>query len=278
MSLGLAFKGPEGIVLAADSRVTLMAQMQLPNQPSMLLPSTYDNATKLLRVRGQEHVGAVTYGVGAIGQAEPRTAHSYIPEFEQKLSKELGDDSRLGVQDFSGRLSTFFLEKWRDQKMPSTQGQDMAFLVGGYDKGEPYGRVFEFFIPSLPTPVERNSGVGNFGLVWGGQREYADRLIQGFDDRLPELAKGFLSFDDQKREGLRLHLKAQLQAPVPFAFLPLQDCVDFAIFLIRTTITMQHWIVGIRGVGGAIDVAVITQTDGFMEIQKKKITGEGRWQ
>lgn len=274
MSLGIAFKGPEGIVLAADSRVTLTGQMQQPNQPAVLIPSTYDNATKLLRVKGQDHVGAVTYGVGAIGQTEPRTAHSYIPEFEQ----ELGDADRLTVQDFSSRLSQFFLKKWQDQNMPTIQGQDMAFLVGGYDQGAPYGRVFEFFIPSLPTPVERNSGIGQFGLVWGGQREYADRLIQGFDDRLPELAKGFLSFDDQKREGLRLHLKAQLQAPVPFAFLPLQDCVDFAIFLIRTTITMQHWIVGIRGVGGAIDVAVITQTDGFMEIQKKKITGEGKWQ
>jgi hypothetical protein len=272
MSLGIAFKGPEGIVLAADSRVTLTGQMQLPNQPPVLLPSTYDNATKLLRVKGQNHVGAVTYGAGAIGQTEPRTAHSYIPEFEQ----ELGNSGRLNVQDFSSRLSKFFLKKWQDQKMPSTQGADMVFIVGGYDKGAPYGRVFDIFIPSRPTPAEWHSGIGQFGLVWGGQREYADRLIHGFDGRLPEIAKSFLSLDDPKREELRLHLQAQLQAPVPFAFLPLQDCVDFAIFLIRTTITMQHWIMGLRGVGGAIDVAVITQTDGFMDIQKKKIAGEER--
>jgi hypothetical protein len=236
----------------------------------MFLPSTYDNAIKLLRVKGQSHVGAVTYGVGAIGETEPRTAHSYISEFEQ----ELGNTGRLSVQEFSSRLSKFFLKKWQDQKMPSIQGQDMVFLVGGYDEGAPYGKVFDIYIPSRPTPFEWHSGLGQFGLVWGGQREYADRLLQGFDDRLPEIAKGFLSLDDQKREELRLHLKAQLQAPVPFAFLPLQDCVDFAIFLIRTTITMQHWLLGLRGVGGAIDVAVITQTDGFTNIQRKKITGE----
>jgi len=276
MSLGIAFKGPEGIVLAADSRVTLTAQLQQPNQPPIILPSTFDNAVKLLSVKGQKYVGAVTYGAGAIGQAEPRTAHSYIPEFEQELGNANPDANRLSVEDFSSRLSHFFLKKWQDQKMPS-KGQDMAFLVGGYDKGAPYGRVFEFFIPSLPTPVEKNSGIGEFGLVWGGQREYADRLIQGFDDRLPELAKGFLNLDDQKRDEFRLRLKAQLQPPVPFAFLPLQDCVDFSIFLIRTTITMQHWLVGLRGVGGAIDVAVITRTDGFVEIQKKKIKGEEIW-
>ena len=57
MSLGIAFKGPEGIILAADSRVTLMAQLAGQN---IAIPSTFDNATKLLRVEGQKYVGAVT--------------------------------------------------------------------------------------------------------------------------------------------------------------------------------------------------------------------------
>src|SRR5438552_2555883 len=98
MSLGIAFKGAEGIVLAADSRVTLMAMIagqqapgqQAPGQqaPGLAIPSTFDNATKLLRVTGQDFVGAVTYGVGAIGQQQPRTAHSFIPEFEAELAKK----------------------------------------------------------------------------------------------------------------------------------------------------------------------------------------------
>src|SRR5215213_6364221 len=86
LSLGIAFKGPEGIVLAADSRVTLTAQQAGTNT---VLPAYYDNATKLLRVRGQDFVGAVTYGVGALGSTQPRTAHSYIPEFEQELAREV---------------------------------------------------------------------------------------------------------------------------------------------------------------------------------------------
>lgn len=274
MSLGIAFKGPEGIVLAADSRVTLTATKPQANQSTLILPSTYDNATKLLRVKNQTHVGAVTYGAGAIGRSEPRTAHSYIPEFEQVL----GDSGRLSVQDFSSRLSQFFLEKWQEQQMPASPDSDMVFLVGGYDEDAPYGKVFEFFIPNNPTPAERHGGPGQFGLVWGGQRGYADRLIHGFDGRLPELTKAFLGLEDSKRDELRQYLNNQLQAPVPFAFLPLQDCVDLAIFLIRTTITMQQWLVDVRGVGGAIDVAVVTQTDGFYTIQKKGLTGEDKWQ
>lgn len=153
----------------------------------------------------------------------------------------------------------------------------MVFFVGGYDEGAPYGKVFEIYIPSRPIPAERYNTSGEFGLIWGGQREYADRLIHGFDNRLPDLTKNFLSLDDKKRDELSKYLQSQLQTPVPFAFLPLQDCVDLAIFLIKSTIIMQHWVIGVRGVGGAIDVAVITQAKGFEEVQRKKIRGEEKW-
>ncbi len=51
MSLGMIFKGPEGIVLAADSRVTLNATIPNSN-PLIQIPATFDYATKLLKVEG----------------------------------------------------------------------------------------------------------------------------------------------------------------------------------------------------------------------------------
>lgn len=269
MSLGIAFKGPEGIVLAADSRVTLTAK--LPQQ-NMLVPAVYDNATKLLKVAAQKYVGAVTYGVGAIGQIQPRTAHSYMPEFEEKLAKE--KVNRLSVSDFAQRLSDFFMEQWKSQMPQNYSGPDMVFLVGGYDDGTAYGRVFEFHIPNKPVPAEWHTGAGSFGLVWGGQREYADRIIRGFDDRLLEVAEKLLKLSQEQKVEFQKQLQGQLQAPIPFAFLPLQDCVDLSIFLIRSTILIQNWLVGVRGVGGAIDVATITRTEGFAEVQRKTIVGE----
>ena len=101
----------------------------------------------------------------------------------------------------------------------------MVFLVGGYDYDSPYGRIFDIMIPSRPTPLEYHKSAGQFGIAWGGQREYADRLMQGFDGSLPELAKGFLNLDDKKRDELREFLRGKLQTPIPYAFLPLQDCV-----------------------------------------------------
>ena len=275
MSLGIAFKGAEGIVLAADSRVTLTAvnKKVVPNQ---VLPAYFDNATKLLRVNGQTYVGAVTYGAGAIGQRSPRTAHSYLPEFEAELA--VSGNERLAVKDFASKLSQFFVRQWQTAEMPP-EAPPMVFLVGGYDDGAPYGRVFEFFVPTMPEPNERHSDSGEFGMVWGGQKEFTDRIITGFDGQLPGIAQEVLGLSDDQRDNLGIQLKGRLQANIPFQFLPLQDSVDLSILLIRTTIAVQNWVVGIRGVGGPIDVATITRTAGFRPIQQKTITGERlEWQ
>ena len=69
-------------------------------------------------------------------------------------------------------------------------------------------------------------------------------------------------------------LKKKLALPIPWQFLPLQDCIDLSIFLIRTTMQLQKWLVALRGVGGAIDVATVTRTDGFKIVQIKELRGD----
>jgi hypothetical protein len=267
VSLGIIFKGPEGIVLAADSRVTLTAKRPGVNE---IIPATFDNATKLLKASKQDYVGFVTYGMGAIGEKMPRTAHSYLPEFEAELNKE-NKAKRLSVLKFAEKVSEFYLYRWEENMPKDYKGPDMVFLIGGFDAGAPYGRVFEVGIPSKPKPEEWQKE--SFGAVWGGQREFTDRLIQGFDPNLPSIVNKELGLNAQQQQKLVNELK-KLQVPIPFPFLPLQDCVDLSIFLIRTTINIQRWQVGIRGVGGAIDVATITRTEGFKPVQQKKIRGE----
>lgn len=267
MSLGIALKGSEGIVLAADSRVTITAE-----RAKMIIPATYDNATKLLKVQGQDFVGAITYGAGAINTPiGPRTAHSLLPEFESELLKEkLG---RLPVEDFAKRLSKFYLDQW-NASPPAGKTGDMIFLIGGYDEGSPYGSTYEIHIPSRPEPLGQLTGDAEFGLLWGGQKEIVERLILGFDGGLIGFLKTKFNVSDPDAQALTEELKGRLGIALPIAFLPLQDCIDLAIQLIRTTIAIQAYTVGIRGVGGAIDIAAITRTKGYREIQTKSIRGE----
>lgn len=265
MSLGIAFKGPEGIVLAADSRVTLMGQIAGNNA---MIPAYFDNATKMLRVSKQTHVGAITYGLGALGDKEPRTAHSYLPEFEAELANE---KPRLPVKEFARKLSDFFMRQWAATNTPA-QADPMVFLVGGFDEGDAYGRVFEVALPNSPVPVERSPG--DFGITWGGQAEIAGRLLNGYDPQLEALTKTHVHLNAAQTTNFRQKVLGSLVMPIPYQFLPLQDSVDLAIFLIKTTATLQRWAIGVRGVGGAIDVATITRTDGLRAIQEKEIVGE----
>ena len=109
MSLGVVVKGPEGVVLAADTRITLNAHN--PNIPSSLIVN-FDNATKLLTfAEPHDWVGSVTYREATIGG---RTAHSFIPELEPTLGK-----TRLTVKDYAERLSQFFHARWTEAGMPN---------------------------------------------------------------------------------------------------------------------------------------------------------------
>ena len=264
MSLGIAFKGPEGIVLAADSRVTLTGQAPGSN---LLVQAHYDNATKLLKVKDHNNVGAVTYGLGALGGRQPRTAHSYLPEFETELATE----RHLSVETFATKLSHFFQYQWEATNTPA-EADAMVFLIGGFDEGEAYGRVFEVSIPNAPAPVEKS--VNDFGITFGGQHEIAGRLLGGYDPQLEALMNANVHLNAAQTTNFRQKVLQTLAMPIPYQFLPLQDCVDLAIFLIKTTATLQRWTTGVRGVGGAIDVATITRTDGFRAIQEKQILGD----
>ena len=163
MSLGVVIKGAEGLVLAADSRVTLSLQVAGQKGPQPIV--NFDNATKLLTfTKPNNYVAAVTYGVAVIGL---RTAHSYVPEFELTLK------DRLDVLDFSKKLSAFFMKRWQDIMPKDYSVPDMAFIVGGYDVGDAYGKVFVFEVPNRPKPEPRNPGDNEFGMTWGGQLELA---------------------------------------------------------------------------------------------------------
>jgi hypothetical protein len=267
VSLGIVFKAPDGVVLAADSRATLFRPLPVPAGGQLMLPAHFDNATKLLQFAKQPHLGAVTFGAAVIGQTHPRSAQSFLPEFEATLPED-----ELKVEDFAQRLSEFYLRQWGDANMPDPAPDSMVFGVAGYDPGSLHGTIFEISIPSAPTPRQVIPD-DVYGAWWGGQRNYVDRLINGFDERVFGVLFDYFKVPEESRDpkALDTHLKANLGAPIPWQFLSLQDCVSLSAFLIRTTIGIQGWTVDVRGVGGAVDVATITPMNGFKAIKVKEI-------
>jgi 20S proteasome alpha/beta subunit len=233
MTLAIAVKGTEGIVLAVDSRVTLQIVTPRPQGANTVIPATYDNATKLLKVSKQSNVGAITYGNAIFDIARPRTAYSFLQEFDQTLPAE-----RITVKDFASRLGQFYLDRWNAAQQ--VQGDPMGFLVAGYDQDELYGRVYSVSVPDHSAPTEVISDT--FGAQWAGQGGITSGLLAN--------------------------------APIPWQLLPLQDCIDVAILAVKTTAELQKFVTDIRGVGGPVDVAIITKDGGFRYIQSKSLRGE----
>lgn len=270
MSLGIVIKVPEGLVLAAESRITLTAHMDTP-QGKQQLPVYFDNATKLLSFsEPNKTVGAVTYGQAVIGLTNPRTAASFIPEFEASLPKE-----RLSVFDFAEKISEFYLKQW-NLSMPPIEKigniPNMTFVVAGFNEDEVYGEVYVIDIPRQPKPLARSKN-NEFNITFGGQQEVVSRIIMGHDLRLPAVLKSELNLTPEQTTKFNKIIN-KFGLPIPLEVLALQDGIDLAYFFIKTTIDAQKLSVTLRGVGGAIDVAIIKRNKDLQFIQRKQEHGE----
>jgi hypothetical protein len=193
-----------------------------------------------------------------------------MSEFEASLPKPKSG-TRLTTFEFAEQMGLFFDLKWKAANMPANVG-DMAFLVGGYDPDEPYGHVYEVKVPSAPAPVELNKDA--FGLSMGGQTEIAARMFGHIDGVTAQFLANKLKVPLVDMNTACLEASQAHGLKVPHQFLPLQDCVDLSILLIKTTSDVMKYTTDIRGVGGAIDVATVTKARGYENVQFKCIQGE----
>ena len=210
-------------------------------------------------------MGAVISGAATIGG---RTLHSLMPEFEKLLLPPM----RVEVEGYASLLRNFFQSRW-DTLEPEGSPASTNFIVGGYDVQSPYGRVFSFRIPDDREPIEQHPD--GFGIVWNGQSEILSRIIQGFDSATLSVVQDTLQLSTEQIIALNDQLSSRLALGVPYNTLGLQECIDLATFLIRATIIAHNLSMRFhRGVGGEIEVAVITRTEGLLWIQKRELQGE----
>lgn len=64
-------------------------------------------------------------------------------------------------------------------------------------------------------------------------------------------------------------LAAQLQAPLVFPPMPIQDVIDLARFLVHAAIMFSRFSPGPNVVGGPIEIAAITKHENFKWISRK---------
>lgn len=286
MTIIVGITTPDGVILASESRTT-----QSHEGGHRILS---DSAQKVFEIR--ERFGVATTGLAFIGG-------NTIAGLMDQFLAQLGQDDPEDVDSFADALGRFFDEHFiawiregrdaeaqaqsdeerNDEEMADDdeEGEEQAeedddgdvwdtdalgyplrFLVAGYDAGG-IGHIHEVLIPGAergdysPNSTER-------GTMWRGQTDVITRMLKGVDTsslRLPvdklreeviaEIVDGFASLE-------YIHL-----FPIT-----LQDAVDYASFLIRTTIDMQRFSDGtvgapgeVPGCGGPLQILIVERSE-----------------
>jgi hypothetical protein len=249
VTIVVALATPDGLVLAADSRTT-----QFPDAQGNRSRIASDSADKLFLLCNR--FGVATYGDAFIGD---RTIAGLMSEFIAQLDPIPGNG-----EDMAAELGKFFHDRyarWRDQiDEPIEPGErvTLGFIVGGYDPNG-IGRFHEVEIPG-PLVEEQEITTAEIGMLPRGQRDVIDRLLGGVDRGVLEAME--VAVDDKLGDALN-HLTYKVLFPIT-----LQDGIDFASFLIRTTIDMQRFSdgtlafqVGTPGCGGPTRIAIVRRGD-----------------
>lgn len=270
MSICVMTKVPEGLVLAADSASTVQGgPIEGGDSGPAGVLKVYFNATKVFQVRDLP-VGVLSWGAGSF---RARTVASLVEEFENTDDVRDLERETLQVKDLVDKFWRFMVDK-SDELLPEIprEGRPWSgFVVCGYSSTDFFPEEYLVIVPAkqperLRPPI---NGEPDFGANWYGLTDAIVRLHHGRDDRIFDIMQQ-AGLGDSRLDKLRSIISQQLQYPVLFNAMPLGDAVDYAEFLVQTTINRFRFVVGAEVCGGEIHIATITRKDGFGWIRRKR--------
>jgi 20S proteasome alpha/beta subunit len=153
----------------------------------------------------------------------------------------------------------------------------IEILVAGYNNDGSH-QVYSIRIPG-EINLLRNSNQKNneYGSSWLGQVDVVSRIVLGYDGRIVNVPFVKDAIVTSGNDQISTQLQG-LEYLIQWGTMTLQDAMDYCRLMIQTTSAIQRFSDGIRadpgdmpGVGGPIDIAVITPDKGFVWINKKKL-------
>jgi len=246
----------EGIILAGDSRLTLITSQTFPGY--MVIS---DNNSKIFSIG---KFGLSTYGEAFL---QNRTIASWVADFAV-ANQNPNDD----VDAFAKRFSDYIGDLY-DKQFTKEPKQPLGFLIAGYDsKGK--GKLLSLEFPGIRVPIESQNTSDKQGVQWRGDTITIVRLIKGFDPRIGTIST-WSSIPQAQKDDMTKQISG-FEYFIPYNALMLQDGVDFATALVKMTVTFQRFSYGTLGnagaipsVGGAVDVLVVRPTG--VEWVKQKV-------
>lgn len=237
--------------MAADSR-------QVVESPSGQWRVDSEHAQKIFQLN--PYVGVAILGQGTF-YTDRQTSPKSIRFILRSVARELPQPCTVEAAATLLHARVGSLQKIHTTILAAEQ-TGLSFYVGGY--GGPEASCGELYRCDIPGEISLERTTEDAGLVWGGQREIVDRLIQGCDPRIFQFLSNEIARNDFAKQ------RARLQFLINFQTMPLHDAVDLTTLLVRNTIEMQRFSDGVVGMpgysaacGGTIRAAIITPDEGF---------------
>ena len=155
--------------------------------------------------------------------------------------------------------------------IPLKDRPSLGMLISGYSSGKFFPEQWLFNLPNSNELEEIRpdvEGKPDFGANWFGLTDAIIRLHHGRDDRLIQLIENRCKINKEEI----IELTKELEFPVTFNGMPLQDAIDYAEYLVNVVIGRYRFVIGAPLCGGEIDVAIITPNQ-FKWIKKKSWRG-----
>jgi 20S proteasome alpha/beta subunit len=205
--------------------------------------------------------------------------HQQLEAVKQQVEADLkGKGCRNVKFEFKNNALTFtFLDANNRPQSGAAVVEQLTCILAGYNPDNSHN-VFEIDIPG-EVKEYRNSKIKGreFGVNWIGQGDVLARIVLGYDKRIGNLPLFQQAYKDLGEIAVNQQLTG-LEYIIQWGTMTLQDAIDFCKLAIETTSAIQRFSDGVvndpgdmPGVGGPIDVAVITPHNGFVWVHKKYI-------
>lgn len=244
MSLIVTVHVPEGIVMASDSRQSIVMEGKSPEgKPVKVETVNSDSVEKTFFIESHQ-VGISFFGQDLLGGV---STASHVKKFmEQELA--IADD----VSTIAKKIIDYFRKDYSNV--------DTGFHIAGYAKQGKISTPYFYYGHLKEEQIERRNIKDEktiYGATWSGQIDILSSIVQA------------VIIKDEKGE----EKFVRLPAPIIWDAMTLQDAIDFTIYAIRTTIETMRFQARPKNVGGPIDVLLLTPDNKGMWIQRKLYHG-----
>lgn len=200
-----------------------------------------------------------------------REFESLKTNIKDGIDKLGGSDLEFSEPD-GNQITVTYIDRDGNAQSEIVWIDTINMIVAGIDMDK-VGRAYSV---SVPKGITNKRDTEICGALWVGQTDVLSRIVGGW---APEIAK--LEFMKNGPIPILEEL-SKLEYNIGWGTITLQDAVDFCVLMTRTTESIQRFSDGTRlspggipGVGGEIDIAIITPEKGFTWFKKKKLSSEG---